>query len=649
MDLSRYAELFLTESQEHLQAVNEALLELERGGFDAAVVDRFFRAVHTIKGMSATMGYDAVAQLSHEMESLLSEVRDGSRGLDGDLLDPLFRATDALEQAVNDSAAGHADHVNVTDAIAAISSLRSSGGIPATGDRRKARRTQETTVVAPGASGPAFVVQLRKDTALPGVRAFLIIERLRQFGKILHIDPAKERIQDEGFDGLFAITIQTAKPHTEILEVIRAVGDVQSAAMASEAAVRDNSAPTAAPASDEGAVAHGTKVVPDSRPRPERRGVKHVRVEQRRLDALMNLVGELVIAKGRLMQRASVLADTELEDALSVASRQISELQNEIMASRMVPVWQVFDRFPRLVRDAARSLNKKVDFVMEGREIELDRSLLEEIGDPLVHLLRNAVDHGIEGEADRVAAGKSATGRLVLSASRDREAVLVTVSDDGRGVDRDRVAHKAREMNLLAGDPAELTDEQLLSVMSTSGLSTAAQVTDISGRGVGVDAVITKVRSLGGNVELRTALGEGTSVTIRLPLTLAIIPAMLARAADEIYAFPLTHVAETVEVDAAAFRTVRGVPVTVLRGEVLPLLWLREVVQLPAAAGDSGQLVVLEVASKRAGLIVDELVGQQEVVVKQFDAVRGGLSVFSGATILGNGELALIVDVGSII
>jgi two-component system chemotaxis sensor kinase CheA len=248
-----------------------------------------------------------------------------------------------------------------------------------------------------------------------------------------------------------------------------------------------------------------------------------------------------------------------------------------------------------------------------------------------------------------VAAGKSATGRLVLSASRDREAVLVTVSDDGRGVDRDRVAHKAREMNLLAGDPAELTDEQLLSVMSTSGLSTAAQVTDISGRGVGVDAVITKVRSLGGNVELRTALGEGTSVTIRLPLTLAIIPAMLARAADEIYAFPLTHVAETVEVDAAAFRTVRGVPVTVLRGEVLPLLWLREVVQLPAAAGDSGQLVVLEVASKRAGLIVDELVGQQEVVVKQFDAVRGGLSVFSGATILGNGELALIVDVGSII
>ena len=646
MDLSRYAELFQTESQEHLLTINEALLELERNGFDASAIDRFFRAVHTIKGMSATMGYSAVAQLSHEMESLLSEVRDGSRPLDGDLLDPLFQATDALENAVAACAAGNADSLDLSDALKSLVAVRSvipaKAGIqvPVIPAKAGIHSGSEPAV------GLRVEIRLRKDTQLPGVRAFLIVGRLRSLGNVTAIHPDEAAMQGEGFDGVFGLTIATSRSHAELREAILSSGDVDAVSIGGEAPLTvSRSADATAKSGGEpssGVSAAGELVA-------ERRSMKHVRVEQRRLDALMNLVGELVIARGRLMQRSEELRDPELEEALAGASRQITDLQDEIMASRMVPVWQVFDRFPRLVRDAARSLDKKVDFVMEGRDIELDRSLLEEIGDPLVHLLRNAVDHGIEPPEERLRAGKGETGRLVLSAQRDREAVLVTVSDDGKGIDREKIAQKARGMNLISGESNALTDDQLFSVISTSGFSTASSVTDISGRGVGVDAVITKVRSLGGTVDLRSAKGEGTSVTIRLPLTLAIIRAMLARAGDETYALPLTNVAETVEIDTSAFRTVRGRQVTILRDEILPLIRLRDVVRLPLVPDERRQMVVLEVGSKRAGLVVDDLVGQQEIVVKQFDAVREALPLFSGATILGNGELALIVDVGSII
>jgi two-component system chemotaxis sensor kinase CheA len=660
MDLSRYAELFLTETQEHLQTINDALLQLEQSGFDPALVDSFFRAVHTIKGMSATMGYAAVAQLTHEMESLLSDVRDGSRSLDGDLLDSLFHATDALETAVDRSAAGNNEGTDVTEALDALAAVRSRGEGTGAGKVRTAGAmagsVAAAVATAPGAT--RIEVRLLKDTQLPGVRAFLILGRLRTIGEIVALHPAETEIQSDAFEGVFVASLRSDRATEEIRSLILSSGDVADVSIGDEPTLLSSTARATSSAKDasqqqgsrRGGKA-GTAQVAQARPSDsqERKAIKHVRVEQRRLDALMNLVGELVIARGRLATRAEELHDADLQDALAGASRQISDLQDEIMASRMVPVWQVFDRFPRLVRDAAHSLDKKVELVMEGREIELDRSLLDEIGDPIVHLLRNAVDHGIESPAERVAQGKSETGRLVLSATRDRETVLFTVSDDGRGLDRDVIARKARDMKIVTDDAPALTDEQLFSVIATSGFSTAVNVTDLSGRGVGVDAVVTRVRALGGRVELRTGRGEGTSVTIRLPLTLAIIRAMLAQAGDETYAIPLTQVAETVEVDPTAFRTVRGRPVMILRDEVLPLVRLREMVQLPSVPDERRQMVVLEVASKRAGLIVDDLLGQQEIVVKQFDAPREGTALFSGATILGNGELALIVDVGNLI
>jgi two-component system chemotaxis sensor kinase CheA len=316
----------------------------------------------------------------------------------------------------------------------------------------------------------------------------------------------------------------------------------------------------------------------------------------------------------------------------------------------MVPVWQVFDRFPRLVRDAARSVEKEVVFAIEGKEVELDRSMLEEVGDPIVHLLRNAVDHGIERPAERVAKGKPPAGRLTLSALRDRSAVAIRVSDDGRGIDRARVLTRAQEHGLIDPAKTDLTDDELVKLIARAGFSTAEKVTDLSGRGVGVDAVYNRVRALGGSVDIRSVPDEGTTVTLRLPLTLAIVRSLLARIGDETYAVPMTHVSETVELRPAIVRSLQGREVLMLRDEVLPLVRLRQIVEF---SGDPPrgleQVIVIELAERRAALVVDALIGQQEIVVKQFDGVQDARSLFGGATILGDGAPALIMDVSSLL
>jgi len=319
------------------------------------------------------------------------------------------------------------------------------------------------------------------------------------------------------------------------------------------------------------------------------------------------------------------------------------------MTSRLVPVWQVFDRFPRLVRDAARSLGKDVDFVIEGKDIELDRSMLDEIGEPVVHLLRNAVDHGLESPAERLAAGKPAAGKLRLAALRDRSSVLIRVTDDGRGVDKARVLAKAKRLGLVDAARGELTDEEIFRLIARPGFSTSEKVTDLSGRGVGIDAVATRVRALGGSLEMKTATGEGTTVTARLPVTLAIVRAVLAKVDDETYAVPMTHVSETLELAPGVADTVKGREVLSLRDDVVPLFHLRDLVRLPRQPDRLSHVIVLEIAEKRAGILVDRLLGQQDIVVKQFDGVRDGLALFSGATILGDGAPALILDVSTLL
>jgi two-component system chemotaxis sensor kinase CheA len=651
VDSSRYADLFLTESREHLSAVNHWLLALERSGArrgapggDARAgeeaVAALFRAVHTVKGMSATMGYGPVTELAHEMETLLDGLRRGGSAVTPELMDALFQAADALERAIELAAAGRPGDADVARAVGRLRGFAGgAAGARSEGESAGAGADGAASWAVPAPDGDGLLVRVRLEdgTPLRGVRAFLAIEKVKAVGTVAATSPSAERLRADDFDGEFALRLVTSATAADVERAVRAAGFVQRVEVAAEGGPAASDEP---PAPGEGAPPGD-----GAQPRQQR----HVRIEARRLDALMNLIGELVITRGRLTQLAGTIGDPALEEAVAQTSRLVSELQDEIMTSRMVPVWQVFDRFPRVVRDAARSLGKEVELTVEGKEIEIDRSMLDEIGEPVVHLLRNAVDHGIETPDVRVAAGKPAAGRVTLSTLRDRSAVLVRVTDDGRGINRARVLARAQELGLADKSKTELTDDELFRIVSRPGFSTATKITDLSGRGVGVDAVHNRVRALGGSVEMTSTPGEGTTVTLRLPLTLAIVTALLARVGAERYAIPLTHVSETVELRADALRTVKGREVIVLRDDVLPLLRMRRLVRHAEPARPGGHVVVLEMGSRRAGLVVDEFTGQQEVVVKQFDAVRGGLPLFSGATILGDGVPALILDVGSLV
>jgi two-component system chemotaxis sensor kinase CheA len=661
VDSGQYAELFLTESREHVSAINHSLLELERGEGGAEPVGAIFRSVHTIKGMSATMGYQPIAALSHELETLLDRVRRGDRAIDAPLMDLLFRSADVLEAAIEAAVSGRDGSVDVEPVVLALQSEVAAGGTVPAPKRRSARRSGSAatnasdpvtwTAAAPPGRGILVRVRLAPTTQLKGVRAFLVVQAAKALGEVVVCSPTVEEMQLDAFELDFAMRLLTARSADEIVAALRTAGDV--------AEVRAGDDATAVPVAGvevtvpTNGADTGTEPVPPSSgsaPAAAVRQARSVRIDLRRLDNLMNLIGELVITRGRLSQLSTTLNDTALTETVAQASRLVADLQDEIMTSRMVPVWQVFDRFPRLVRDAARSVGKAVDFAIEGKEVELDRSMLDEVGDPIVHLLRNAIDHGIEAPEVRLLAGKPEQGRLTLSALRDRSAVAIRVADDGKGIDRERVLRRAIESGIVEATKTELSDDELLRIIARAGFSTAETVTDLSGRGVGIDAVYNRVRSLGGTVDIRTAPGAGTTVTLRLPLTLAIVRSLLARIGDETYAVPMTHVSETVELQPRILRALQGKEVLMLREEVLPVLRLRRLVGFegPPKRGLE-QVVVVELAERRAALVVDELIGQQEIVVKQFDGVKDGLALFGGATILGDGAPALIIDVSSLL
>lgn len=643
MDLSRYAELFLTESREHLSAMNHALLALESTPTAGEPVGAIFRAVHTVKGMSATMGYRAVTDLAHEMESVLDRVRRGELAVTPELMELLFQGADALEHAIegaveSGTALGGND-APVPESIATvIAQLEACAAAPvkvAPASPVAASVPNVPAVTPAHAATSSRLVRLRlaSGTALRGARALLLVNKASSLGTVLEVIPPVEALQAEEFGAGFSIHLDSTAPRDDIVRALFAVGDVDRVEV-------DGIETVGQPVQQGGIEGQASGARP----------TRQVRIDLQRLDTLMNMIGELVIARGRLLELAGRHQDTALEEAVTHAARLIGEMQDEVMLSRMVPVGQVFDRFPRLVRDAAHGLGKQIVFSVEGNDIELDRSMLDEIGDPVLHLLRNAVDHGIETPEDRRAAGKQPAGSLVLSVSRERSTVLVRVEDDGHGIDRGRVLARAKELSLVEKDKTSLSDDELMRIIARPGFSTAKRVTDLSGRGVGIDVVMNRVRAMGGAVEMRSVPGRGTAVTVRLPHTLAIVRALLARVRDEVYAVPLAHVNETVELEARSVRKVQGREVMLLRDDVLPLIRFHDLLHVEAnGTGARHQVIVLEVGERRAGLVVDELTGQQDIVVKQFDPTRESLALFSGATILGDGAPALIVDVGSLL
>jgi len=620
MDVSRYAALFLAESREHLSACNQLLLEWEREPSATRQVGGLFRAIHTIKGMGATMGYAGVADLAHRLENLLDALRQRTVPPAPAVFQLLFRSVDALTTSVEGAVVGAeppADERLAADLDAAAAGIasaapRSPDASPAVpGDTRLAEDGQVRPVQ----------VALRRGAVMRGARAALVVARAESLGVVSALRPPVTQFDSQDFDGRFSFRLASAASDEQILVALRSAGDVES--------VRYEEDPADAQSPGQS---------------------RQIRVDLGRLDALMKQVGELVVAKNRLGVLASGSSDPALSEVSDRIARLVSEMQAEVIAARMTPVGEVLERFPRLVRDLSLELGKRIRFDVEGDEIELDRSILDEIGQPLLHLIRNAADHGIERPEQRAAAGKSEEGRILLSASRERNYVALRLSDDGRGIDREAVLAKARREGLIDGSADALSDDLLLRVLARPGFSTAEAVSGVSGRGVGVDVVVTRVRALGGTIEVRSDLGRGTTFTIRVPLTLAIVRALLASAGGERYAVPLAYVAETVEFDPRSVTAVRDREALLVRERVIPTVHLRELVRnQPRPAPPRAPTVILEIGDRRVALVVDALMGQQDIVVEPFDAPRGMPPFVGGATILADGSPALILDAAALV
>jgi two-component system chemotaxis sensor kinase CheA len=610
MDLAKYAALFLAESREHLNTCNQMLLEWERTPESRSPVGGLFRAVHTIKGMAATMGYAGVADLAHRLENLLDALRGGRVAVDPAVFQLLFRSVDALGAGVDAAAAG-GDAAADPALLADLDRVAGGGGTIAEPVGRAERGRVR-----------AVEVTLRREAVMRGARASLILSRLEPLGAVSALRPPAASFERDEFDGQFAFRLTTEATDGDIERIIRRSGEV--------ALVRIGD-----PVEENGEGAG--------------RG-RQIRVDLVRLDALMKQVGELVIAKNRLAAIAAASGEAELGEVSDQVGHLVAGMQAEVLAARMTPVGEVFERFPRLVRDLARDLGKRIRFEAEGEEIELDRSVLDEIGEPLLHLIRNAADHGIERPEARAAAGKPEEGRILLSAARERNTVALRVTDDGRGIDREAILAKARREGLADSATDTLTDDLLLRVLARPGFSTAAAVSGVSGRGVGVDVAMTRVRALGGTLEVRSELGRGTTFTVRVPLTLAIVRALLARAGNERYAVPLAYVAETVEFDPRAVTSLRDREALLVRDRVVPTIHLRHLVRGEAGtAAARAPTVILELGDRRTALVVDALAGQQDIVVEPFDAPRGMPPFVGGATILADGAPALILDAAALL
>lgn len=621
MDLRRFLDLYASETQEHLRLLDRGILDMESA--DAArATDEAFRAAHTIKGLSAAMGYGGVTELAHSLEERLSQVRAGTLQPTAGVIDDLLASADALDGAIARAIAGGPP----ADAEPGDSAAPDRRAQPAAPAPRAAAATNDEAPPLGRRGERAAHVRLGDDTPIKAARAVLVVKAAERTGELRAYEPG---LFDESFDGALTLVFGPDVDESGAEAAIRSAGDVATVTWGPRTAA----SPAPALAVPRARAAEAA---------PPRRSAQ-IRVDPGRLDHLAEGIGEASVLHARLLQ-ATANAGTRVEHMVDRLGVLLTDLQRTIFAMRMVPVSEVFDRFPRLVRDAARAAAKHVDLRIEGADIELDRAILEEMVDPLVHLLRNAVDHGLESSEARVAAGKSARGDLLLRAERERSSVKVEVVDDGRGVDAGRIVTRAKAAGLLPADADDRQgDDALLRLMSQPGFSTAERVTELSGRGVGLDAVVARIRALGGAISMASRPGEGTTFTVRLPLTLALAQALRVRVAGEDYAIPLTHVTEAVELADVMTVAVNGRETLRLRDQLLPLVRLRAVLRTGGEDTERAA-VIAEIGDRRAALAVDELVGREQILVKSFDAAVGMLPFFSGATVLADGRPALILD-----
>ena len=679
---NQYMDMFLDESHEHLQSLNEGLLRLEENMEEISVVNDIFRNAHTLKGMSATMGFAKIAELTHEMEDVLDLVRKEELKLNEDIIDTLFKCLDSLEQMVDSVGNGEAeDVVDVSDLVAKLSSISkgtpppaaapAAGGAsaaPAAGDASGGAGSDlgiddidlDVMKKAKDAGMNVFHVKvtLMESCVLRAARSVMVMHALDEIGDVIKSVPPAEDLEQEKFERSFDIVLATASDAEAVTNAVDTVSEIEDIgveeldpdalakpaepAPAAPAAAAAAPKKAAAPAKKEGAKAAAPKKQHQS---------QSVRVDIEKLDTLMNLMGELVINKVRLEQIGQTHRMSDLMETLEQMDRVTGDLQNIVMKVRMVPVSAVFNRFPRMVRDVSKELGKEINLTIEGEETELDRTVIDEIGDPIMHLLRNSLDHGVESPDAREAKGKPRVGEVGLIARHEGNNVVIMITDDGAGIDANKIRRKAVEKGMITQDEADrLDDAEAVRLIFLPGFSTAEKITDISGRGVGMDVVRSKIEALSGHVDVETHIDEGSVFKIKLPLTLAIIQAMLVRVQEEMYAIPLTSIDSTVNIEPTDIQTIQNKEVIVLRGEIIPIVRMEKALQVPHVK-DSEELfvVVVHAGEAKAGIVVDNLIGQQEIVIKTLGNLFAGLKLFGGATVLGDGRVALILDVATMI
>ena len=669
MDTSQYLSMFLDESMDNLQTLNEALLNLEQNPNDIDMLNQIFRVAHTIKGMAATMGFTAMAELTHKMEDVLSNFREGKLAVSENVVTVLFNCLDTLERMVNNIESGVEDEVDVTEIVAALGQIVNGSSeaievevaVPSSNDNGKAENTikvelnqYDISIVRQAIKGGFNTLNvqiwLSEDTLLKSARAFLILQELEAQGEIIKSKPTVEDIEGENFEFEIYFLLVTKKSAEEIKAIVENISEVESVVVEEvEIAVEEVEAeevkvieaPVAAAATP-----RKNKTPKKENKAPSKKAHQSVRVDLQRIDTLMNMVSELVIYRTRLEQIVINNKSPELVETLEQVERTTSDLQDLVMKIRMLPLDVVFNRFPRMMRDLAVELEKEIEFIIEGAETELDRTVIDEIGEPLIHLLRNSADHGIEKKADRLAAGKPAQGTVKLMAYQEGTKAIIKVTDDGAGVNVDKIKAKADKVGIPTNG---LSEQEIKNLIFHQGFSTNEVVTDVSGRGVGMDVVKTKIEALGGTVELQSELGKGTSFVVTLPLTLQIIQALLVKVGEETFAVSLGFIDRVIEFKNENVKQTNGEEVIVYRDKIIPLVRLNEKLGIEAKGSGKSYVIIVKIGNKLSGLLVDSLLGQQEVVIKPLGKIFKDTKAYIGATILGDGLVTLILDVGSLV
>ncbi|MFJ7660953.1 chemotaxis protein CheW [Lysinibacillus sp. NPDC097162] len=685
MEVNQYLEMFIEESKEHLQACSEHLLELEKNPDDLAIVGEIFRSAHTLKGMSATMGFEDLADLTHKMENVLDAIRNEKIHVSPEILDIVFESVDHLEEMVMDIANGGDGKRDVSSTVAQLKRIESgeeaAREVVATVAAEEKPQVSsvleydsfEQTVITQSAeqgfNAFEISVSLREDCLLKAARVFMVFEILEKDGDVIKSTPSVEKLEDEQFDQQFYVAFVTKESAEDMQKKLMKVSEVEEVKVASinqkqfsekQQYEASQEAAATAIATVEAVETTTAKPTPAKSTAPAKAdkshapvGNKTIRVNIERLDILMNLFEELVIDRGRLQSISTEVNHGELNETVERMSRVMGDLQTIILTMRMVPVETVFNRFPKMIRQLSRDLNKKINLEIIGAETELDRTVIDEIGDPLVHLIRNSVDHGIENPTARRAKGKPEEGTVVLRAYHSGNYVFIEIEDDGAGINRDKVLSKAISKGIVTHEQSlAMTDNQINELILASGFSTADVISDVSGRGVGLDVVKTTIESLGGNISIESTQDVGSIFSIQLPLTLSIISVMLVEIEKEIYAIPLSSIIETSIIRSSDIMNAHNQKVIDFRGKVVPLVFLEEIFEVPRKELQDDEfhsVVIVRKGEKLAGLVVDSFIGQQEIVLKSLGNYLTNIFAISGATILGNGKVALIVDCNALI